>query len=109
LQVISKDRHPWVVMDHPLTRVFDPACFMLAGGLGLILIGLVTEEAGRLHFVVAATYFLATPVAYLLFLDCNVAAENSGLTLAAGTAAFLLIALVPHRGLARDSRQWHCT
>ncbi len=79
------------------------AFFMLLGGIGLILIGLFTEETGRLHYVVAATYFLATPVAYLLL---GVDLQRCGkkllglLTLTAGIAAFLLIALVPRRGLA---------
>ena len=91
----------WHGLQSGLAR--SAAFFMLAGGLGLILIGLVTEEAGRLHYVVAATYFLATPVAYLLLgLDWQRRGRKllGFLTLAAGMAAFLLIALVPHRGLA---------
>lgn len=79
------------------------AFFMLLGGSGLILIGVFTEEAGRLHYVVAATYFLATPAAYLLLgLDLQRRGRKlpGYLTLAAGATAFLLIALVPRRGLA---------
>ncbi len=79
------------------------AFFMLVGGIGLILIGIFTEETGRLHYAVAATYFLATPVAYLLLgsdLQRRGRKLPGFLTLTAGTAAFLMIALVPRQGLA---------
>jgi len=37
LQVISKDRYPLVVTDHPLSRGFDPARFSRpAGNAGMI-------------------------------------------------------------------------
>jgi hypothetical membrane protein len=79
------------------------ALFLLAGGFGLILIGVFTEAAGRIHYVVAVTYFLATPVAYVLL---GIDWQRHGrklpglLTLIAGLAALLLIALVPHKGYA---------
>src|SRR5512139_2925787 len=41
-----------------------PLC---AGAIGLFLVGVFTEDAGRIHYYVAATYFLATPLAYVLF------------------------------------------
>jgi hypothetical membrane protein len=79
------------------------AFFLLAGGLGLGLIGIFAEDTGRIHYIVAATYFLATPLAYGLFgTDLLKRGERvSGvLTLAAGAAAFSLIAFVPHKRIA---------
>lgn len=79
------------------------ACFMLAGAIGLLLIGLITEDRGRLHYVVAATYFLATPLAYAC-LGTDLLRHHQKLegllTLAAALAAFVMIALVPHKRLA---------
>jgi hypothetical membrane protein len=76
---------------------------MLLGGVGLMLIGLFTEGAGRIHYVVAATYFLATPLAYVLFgidqLKRNQPVPGI-LSIAAGLAALLMIAFVPHKRYA---------
>ena len=76
---------------------------LVAGGVGLALVGLVTEEAGRIHYAVAAAYFLLTPAAYLLLgIDLLRRGEKmSGvLTSAAGIAALVMISLVPHKRIA---------
>jgi hypothetical membrane protein len=79
------------------------AVAMIIGAIGLFLVGILTEEAGRIHYYVAATYFLATPLAYgLLGIDW---VRHGGklmgwLTIAAGITAFLMIAAVPHKRIA---------
>jgi hypothetical membrane protein len=76
---------------------------MIVGAIGLFLIGVFTEDAGRTHYYVAATYFLATPLAYaLLGIDwLRHSAKLLGwLTIAAGITAFLMIAAVPHKRIA---------
>jgi hypothetical membrane protein len=76
---------------------------LAAGGIGLTLVAVLTEEAGRIHYAVAATYFLATPLAYELFgIDLLKRGQKvSGiLTIAAGLAALVMIAFVPHKRIA---------
>jgi hypothetical membrane protein len=76
---------------------------LLIGAIALPLIGIVTEDYGRTHYFVAATYFLATPLGYIL---SGGAAIKRGqpvegiLSIAAGVAAILAIALVPHKRIA---------
>lgn len=79
------------------------AVAMLSGAIGLFLIGVFTEDAGRTHYYVAATYFLATPVAYgMLGSDwVRQGVKLMGwLTVATGITAFLMIAVVPHKRIA---------
>lgn len=79
------------------------AAVMLVGAIGLFLIGVFTEDAGRIHYYVAATYFLATPLAYGLLGSAWVRQGNKlmgWLTIAAGITAFLMIAAVPHKRIA---------
>ena len=76
------------------------AFFLLAGAVGLILVGIFTEDAGRIHYVVAVTYFIATPLAYVLLgVDILRRGEQvpGTLSIAAGLAALLLIIFVPHK------------
>ena len=40
---------------------------LIAGAIGLFLVGIFTENAGRIHYYVSALTFLATPLAYVLF------------------------------------------
>jgi hypothetical membrane protein len=79
------------------------AFFMLAGGAGLMLIGLFPEDAGDIHYVVAVTYFLATPLAYVL-LGIDLLRRGTpipgALSIAAGLAALCLIFFVPHKHYA---------
>ena len=91
----------WQGLHSLLSKV--AAVALIAGAVGLLLIGVFTENAGRIHYVVAATYFLATPFAYVLFgADWLRHGEKLRglLTIAAGMAAFLMIAAVPHRRIA---------
>ena len=79
------------------------AVAMISGGLGLCLIGIFTEHAGRIHYYVSATYFLATPLAYALFGTDWIQQGNrlmGWLSIAAGITAFLMIAAVPHKRIA---------
>jgi len=79
------------------------AFFMLAGGVGLLSVGIFAEDAGRIHYVVAAAYFLATPLAYGLFgaaLLMRGERVPGTLSIAAGLAALLMIVCVPHKRYA---------
>jgi hypothetical membrane protein len=79
------------------------ALALIAGALGLFLVGVFTEDAGRIHYYVAAAYFVATPLAYVLFgIDWLRHGEKllGLLTIAAGITAFLMIAAVPHKRIA---------
>ena len=79
------------------------AIAMIVGGIGLCLIGIFTENAGRIHYYVSAAYFLATPLAYGLFGADWVRRGDrlmGWLTIAAGITAFLMIAVVPHKRIA---------
>jgi hypothetical membrane protein len=79
------------------------ALFMLLGGVGLLLIGVFPEDAGRIHYIVAVTYFMATPLAYLLFgIDLLRRGEPAPgvLSIAAGLGALSMIFFVPHQGWA---------
>jgi hypothetical membrane protein len=76
---------------------------IVLGAVALPLIGIFTENFGRLHYYVAATYFLATPVGYVLLgsvMTRSGNAVNGLLTIAAGLAAILAITLVPHKRIA---------
>ncbi len=76
------------------------AFFLLAGAVGLFFVGVFTEDAGRIHYVVAVTYFIATPVAYVL-LGSDLLKRGDRvpgtLSIAAGLAALLMILFVPHK------------
>jgi len=79
------------------------AFFLLAGAAGLMLIGLFPEDTGRIHYVVAVAYFIATPLAYMLLgTDMLKRGEQvpGTLSIAAGLAALLMIMVVPHQGWA---------
>jgi len=79
------------------------AIAMIVGGIGLCLIGIFTEDAGRIHYYVSATYFVATPLAYILLGSDWVRHDAKligWLTIAAGITAFLMIAAVPHKRIA---------
>ncbi|HTP11418.1 MAG TPA: DUF998 domain-containing protein [Anaerolineae bacterium] len=79
------------------------AVAMIIGAIGLLSIGIFTEAAGRIHYYVSATYFLATPLAYELLGFAWVQHDNKlmgWLTIAAGITAFLMIAAVPHKRIA---------
>ena len=79
------------------------AVALIAGAIGLLLIGIFTENAGRIHYYVSALYFVATPLAYVLFgIDWLRHGEKliGLLTIAAGITAFLMIAAVPHKRIA---------
>ena len=79
------------------------AIAMIVGGVGLCCIGIFTEDAGRIHYYVSATYFLATPLAYaLLGIDWVRHGDRlmGWLSIAAGITAFLMIAAVPHKRIA---------
>lgn len=79
------------------------ALLMLLGGVGLALIGVFPEDAGRIHYVVAVTYFIATPLAYALFgLDLLTRGEQAPgiLSIVAGLGALSMIFFVPHTGWA---------
>ncbi len=76
---------------------------MVVGAIALPLISIITEDYGRTHYYVAATYFIATPLGYILiggaWYRCN--DRLSGLlSIAAGVAALLAITLVPHKRIA---------
>ena len=76
---------------------------VLIGAIALPLIGIVTEDYGRAHYYVAATYFLATPLGYILLGSAAIKRGQSVegiLSVAAGIAAILAIALVPHKRIA---------
>jgi hypothetical membrane protein len=91
----------WQGLRSPLAKA--AAVALMAGAIGLLLIGVFTENAGRIHYFVAATYFLATPLAYVLFgIDWLRHHEKlmGLLTIAAGMTAFLMIAAVPHKRIA---------
>ncbi len=76
---------------------------VLIGAIALPVIGIVTEDFGRTHYYVAATYFLATPLGCILL---GSAAIKRGqpvegvLSIAAGVAAILAIAFVPRKRIA---------
>jgi hypothetical membrane protein len=76
---------------------------LLVGAIGLLFIGILTENAGRIHYIVSALYFLATPLAYVLFgvdLLRHGKALMGSLTIAAGITAVLMISAVPHKRIA---------
>lgn len=85
------------------TRSRIAAVLMLIGATGLMLISIITENAGLVHNAVAATYFFATPIAYVLIgSDWIQHGEkvSGGLSVAAGVIAMLMIVAVPHKRVA---------
>jgi len=72
---------------------------LLVAAVLLALIGVITEDHTAPHVAVAAGYFLLTPASYLLlgtaWLRRGVRVPGI-LTVAAGVAALVLIALTPH-------------
>ena len=79
------------------------AVALIAGAIGLLLIGIFTENAGRIHYYVSALYFVATPLAYVLFGIDWLRHGNKLLgllTIAAGITALLMITAVPHKRIA---------
>ncbi len=76
------------------------ALFLLAGAAGLMLVGIFPEDTGRIHYIVAITYFFATPLAYTLWgTDMLRRGDQvSGvLSIVAGLAALFMIIVVPHK------------
>lgn len=76
---------------------------VLIGAIALPVIGIVTEDFGRTHYYVAATYFLATPLGYVLLGSATIKRGQpveGVLSIAAGVAAILAITLVPHKRIA---------
>ncbi len=76
---------------------------VLIGAIALPIIGIVTEDYGRAHYYVAATYFLATPLGYMLLGSATIKRGQPVegiLSIAAGAAAILAITLVPHKRIA---------
>jgi hypothetical membrane protein len=91
----------WYGLHSRLAKIATVA--LLAGGIGLLFIGIFTENAGRIHYYVSALYFLATPLAYLLFgVDMlrHGKSLSGSLTIAAGIVAVLMITAVPHKRIA---------
>jgi hypothetical membrane protein len=91
----------WYSLHSRLAKI--AAVALIAGAIGLLLIGIFTESAGRIHYYVSALYFLATPLAYALFgIDWLRHGDQllGLLTIAAGMMAFLMIAAVPHKRIA---------
>ncbi len=76
---------------------------VLIGAIALPIVGLVTEDYGRAHYYVAATYFLATPLGYMLLGGAAIKRGQTVegvLSIAAGGAAIFAITLVPHKRIA---------
>ncbi|HZY41337.1 MAG TPA: DUF998 domain-containing protein [Anaerolineae bacterium] len=76
---------------------------LLIGALALPLVGIFTEAYGRTHYYIAATYFLATPLGYILLGSATIKRGQpveGSLSMAAGIAAILAITLVPHKRIA---------
>ncbi|MFN8598368.1 MAG: DUF998 domain-containing protein [Anaerolineae bacterium] len=76
---------------------------VLLGAIALPLIGIITEDYGRTHYYVAATYFIATPLGYILLGSAWVKRHDrvlGWLSIAAGAASILAITLVPHKRIA---------
>jgi hypothetical membrane protein len=91
----------WQGLRSKLVKV--AAVALIAGGIGLLSIGIFTENAGRIHYYVSALYFVATPLAYVLFGIDWLRHGNKLLgllTIATGITAFLMITAVPHKRIA---------
>jgi hypothetical membrane protein len=88
----------WRGMSSVLAK--SAAFFRLAGAAGLMLVGVFPENLGRIHYIVAITYFFATPLAYVLWgADMLKSGERVPgiLSIAAGLAALVMIIVVPHK------------
>ena len=76
---------------------------LIAGGAGLLLVGVFPDNAGRIHDVVSITYFLATTFACAMW---GIVWLQSGekvrgiLSIAAAAAALFTLIAAPHRRLA---------
>ena len=91
----------WISVDSSVATIGKVA--LMLGSIALPLIGVINEDFDRLHYIVAATYFLATPLGYLLIgtVMLKRGEQVPGiLTIAAGIAAILAITLVPHKKIA---------
>ena len=91
----------WISVDSSVATIGKVA--LMLGSIALPLIGVINEDFDRLHYIVAATYFLATPLGYLLIgaVMLKRGEQVPGLlTIAAGIAAILAITLVPHQKIA---------
>ena len=91
----------WISVDSSVATIGKVA--LMLGSIALPLIGVINEDFDRLHYIVAATYFLATPLGYLLIGAVMLKRGEPVpglLTIAAGIAAILAITLVPHQKIA---------
>jgi hypothetical membrane protein len=76
---------------------------VLVGAIALAMVGVFPEDHVRPHFLVATTYFLATPLGFMLL---GMAMLRKGrqvhgaLTVCAGVAALLALTRTPHDGYA---------
>jgi hypothetical membrane protein len=73
------------------------------GAIALPMIGIITEDYGRTHYYVAATYFVGTPLSYGLLGSSMIRHGDriAGiLSISAGIAAIVAITLVPHKRIA---------
>ena len=76
---------------------------LIFGAIALPLIGIFTEAYGRTHYYISATYFLGTPLGYIVLGSSMIRRGErvAGiLSIAAGMAAILAITLVPHKRIA---------
>jgi hypothetical membrane protein len=76
---------------------------LIASAIGLMLVGIFNDDAGRIHDIVSVVYFTGTAAAYMLLgIDgLRQGDRESGLlTLIAGCATILVFVVVPHKKLA---------
>lgn len=76
---------------------------LFAGAGGLALVGVFPDNAGRIHDIVSALYFLATALACGLWgVEWLRQGDRIGgmLSVAAGAATFLALTVVPHKRVA---------
>lgn len=75
----------------------------LVGAVALALIGVFPENYLDLHWTAAATYFMVTPIGYALLgaeIWRNGRRAHGASAIAAAVAAFLVMIVMPHDGLA---------
>ena len=76
---------------------------LIASAIGLMLVGIFNDDAGRIHDIVSVVYFAGTAAAYLLM---GITGLRQGdrvqgiLTFIAGCTALLVFVIVPHKKLA---------
>jgi hypothetical membrane protein len=76
---------------------------VLVGAIALALVGVFPQDHGRLHYLVATTYFLVTPLGYMLLgmvMLRKGLPVHGALTVCAGVAALLALTQTPHDGYA---------